>query len=243
MNSIGLTGTSINSLQKEYEVIANNLANVNTSGFKRTVTDFTRKLEDDFAPEGDALKGSEIESECAIDFSQGSLVNTGRNLDVAICGPGFFVIETENGPLYNRNSSLQVNSMGRMVNSDGHLVAGEYGPILVPKGISSEDLVFSSDGSVRADGRIIGKLKIVDFDGQENRLRPVGKGNFIAPDDMYPQIAKKAVLKQGYQEGSNVNMVEELVAMINVTRMYEANMKILTKKSEDNGSILSVAMG
>ena len=78
------------------------------------------------------MPASEVKATGSVDLSQGSLLTTGRSLDVAINGKGFFVIETENGPLYTRNGVFQVGNSGQLVDLDGRLVAGEAGPIVVP---------------------------------------------------------------------------------------------------------------
>ncbi len=235
--------SSIGSLQREYETIANNLANVSSNGYKRVVNSFSKKLSelqgDDPTPEA---SGS-IKSKTMIDYSQGDLVETGRKLDVTICGSGFFVLETKNGPVYSRNGHFNLNSTGQLVDSAGRLVAGVSGPIVIPKDVPLSDISISNDGNVNVDGDNFGKIKVVDFPNNYQNLRPAGSGTFTIDKKIYPTTIQTPLVKQGFREASNVNITEELVAMLDVTRMYEANMKVLTKQNEDDRLILSVAMG
>jgi len=234
--------SSIHALQREYETIANNLANVNSIGFKRTVNDFSKKLSGMQSGNERELSG-ELRSKTMIDYSQGDYIETGRKLDVAICGAGFFVLETTQGARYTRNGNFNISKNGQLVNSSGNLISGVGGPVTIPPGVSVDQINISNDGNVKAGDVIVGKIKVVDFPENYSKLNPSGDGNFMVGENVYPETIQQPLMKQGYREGSNVNMTEELVALLTVTRMYEANMKILTKSGEDNKQILSVAMG
>ena len=185
-----------------------------------------------------------IDLESAFDFSQGSLIQTGRTLDFALLGKGFFVVETPEGPLYTRNGAFRTNENGQIVDSAGRTVAGEAGPITVPATVGLSELQVSADGRISAGGINIGKIKIVDFKDNESKLVPVGGNCFVMPDkDIQPASAENVVVKQGYQEASNVKIVDELVDMIMVTRLYEANMRYVSAQRETSSSLTSVAMG
>ena len=178
----------------------------------------------------------------SIDFSQGNISETGRSLDFAIYGKGFFVIETPNGPLYTRNGIFQTNQNGQIIDLQGRIVAGEAGPITIPNNMISQVSV-SSDGSISADGTPIGKFQLVDFADNEAKLVPTGDGCFQMPDEnIQPVAAENITIKQGCQEVSNVKMIEELVDMIMVSRLYEANMKFIAARKEVASSITSAAM-
>jgi len=124
------------------------------------------------------------------------------------------------------------------------LVAGKTGALVIPAEHSISELYVSSDGSVSVDGLSLGKLKLVEFkEEDEAKLVAVGNNCFAVSDDVKPKDATNVVVKQGYQESSNVQMVEELMDMIMVSRMYESNMKLINSKSETSDSLLSVAMG
>ena len=173
------------------------------------------------------------------------MVQTGRSMDFALSGPGFFVVETQNGPLYTRNGVFSTNQNGQIVDEMGRTVEGESGPITLPSGISVSDIQVSSGGQVSAGDTTIGKFKVADFKGNEkSKLVSVGNSSFAMPDkNIQPTSATNVVVKQGFQESSNVKIVDEMVDMIMVTRLYEANMRCVTAQKDNASTLTSVAMG
>ncbi len=235
--------TSIDALTRELEIITHNLANASTAGFKRRCNAFSKAL-DTQQGSPDTYSPGQIDLETSLDFSQGNFTQTGNPLDFAIMGKGFFVVETPEGPLYTRNGSFQINSNGQLVDSAGRLVSGEAGPITVPPSVGISQISVSADGTVIGSGANIGKLQIMDFKENENKLIPAGTNCFVMPDtEVRPTPAETIVVKQGFQEASNVKVVDELVDMIMVSRLYEANMRYLSAQKENSGSIMNVAMG
>jgi flagellar basal-body rod protein FlgF len=233
---------STDALMQEFDIIAHNLANVSTVGYKRMCNAFSKSLE----AQGTGLQTyspGEIDLTSAFDFSQGSIVETGRPLDFALYGKGFFVIETPEGPLYTRNGAFLTNQNGQIVDSSGRIVAGTAGPITIPGGVALSQLNITSDGSISTGETAIGKFRLVDFQDNENKLVPAGENSYQMPDpDVTSIAAEHIVVKKGYQEASNVKMIDELVDMLMVARLYEANMKSVTAQQEATSSILSVAM-
>jgi len=237
-------GSSINSLINEYHTIAHNLANINTAGYKRKVNLFSRVLHNQMGGGlENAVAAGEVQSKSAIDFSQGTLLRTDRTLDLAITGKGFFVVETPDGPLYTRNGVFHINPAGRIVDLSGRTVAGADAPISVPANVSELSITISEDGTVRAGEAELGRLRVVDFGDDEDKLISVGENCYSAPADIKPAEAKDAVIRQGYRENSNVKMMSELVDLISVSRMYETNMNLLRKRRENSKAILGVANG
>ena len=235
--------TSIDALMREYEIITHNLANVSTAGFKRRCNAFSRVLEEQNVQDEDFSPGT-IDLNSAFDFSQGNIVETGRKLDFALYGKGFFVIETPEGPLYTRNGIFNLNQNGQLVDFSGRTVAGESGQISIPGNYGISQISVSDDGTISADGNSIGKFRIVDFGDNESKLIPTGANCYKMPDEeVVPVTAENIVVKQGYQEGSNVQIVEELVDLIMVSRLYEANVEFLTASRQNSSSLMSVAMG
>jgi len=235
--------SSIDALTREFEIITHNLANASTVGFKRRCNAFSKHLD---AQQGTAETYSPgmIDLNSSFDFSQGGLVQTGRSLDFALMGRGFLVVETPDGPLYTRNGAFQTNANGQIVDSTGRPVAGESGPITVPAAVGLSGLQVAADGRISADGINIGKIRVVDFQDNESKLVPAGGNCFVMPDkDVQPAAAENVVVKQGCQEASNVKIVDEMVDMLMVTRLYEANMKYISAQRENSSSIISVAMG
>jgi len=240
---IAQVSSSINALMQEFNIITHNLANVSTVGYKRRCNAFSQSLK---AQDAGSKAGSPggVALNAIFDFSQGSIVETGRPLDFALYGKGFFVIETPEGPLYSRNGIFRTNQNGQIVDSKGRIVAGEAGPITIPSGVGLSQLNVSSGGSIGSGGTAIGKFTLVDFKDNENKLMPASENCFRMPEqDIEPVAAEHIVVKQGYQEASNVKMIDELVNMMMVARLYEANMKFITAKKEASNSIMSVAMG
>ena len=235
--------SSINALMQEFNVIAHNLANVSTAGYKRRSNSFSKLLMDQ---EGGAAMESAgvVALNAAFDFSQSGVTETGWQLDFALYGKGFFEIETPEGPLYTRNGTFRTDQNGQIVDSEGRMVAGEGGPITIPSSVRISQVSVSSAGSISAGGVGIGRFKLVDFEDNESKLVPAGASCFRMPEeDIKPVAAENIVVKQGYQETSNVKIVEELVNMIMVSRLYEANMKFISAKRQTSSSIISVAMG
>lgn len=232
--------SAVSGLSRELDIIANNLANISTVGYKRTCNTFSKMLSAQASQQGNETAEAELES--AYDFSQGNFIQSGRTLDFALCGKGFFVIETAQGPLYTRNGSFDMNKNGQFVDSQGRTVAGDKGVITIPEGVTVSEINVGSDGTISAKGVPIGKLKIAEFK-DESQLTAAGLNCYSAPADVKPVEAENIIVKQGYLEGSNVQMVEELVDMIMVSRLYEANMKFLSVGSENSKSLINVAMG
>ena len=234
--------SSLDALTKEFEIITHNLANVNTAGFKRRCNAFSKSLEAQGTGTETYSPGS-IELNSAFDFSQGDIVETSRSLDLALYGKGFFVIETLEGPLYTRNGIFLRNQNGQIVDSQGRIVAGQAGPITIPSDVGIQQVSVSSDGSISTGSIAIGKFQLVDFEDNEDKLVPTGESCYWMPDEnIQPVAAESIVVKQGYQEASNVKIIDELVDMIMVSRLYEANMNFLSASSEVANTLINAIM-
>ncbi len=230
-------------LTREFETIAHNLSNVSTNGYKRRINNFSKILEEQGALNMDE-SGYEDEAKYATyDFTQGRMVETGRKLDFALSGKGFFVLETPEGPLYTRNGMFRMSADRQLVDAEGRVVAGDSGPISIPATASLDQLSFARDGSISANGQAVGRFSLVDFKEDETKLMSAGLNCFVAPDDAEPLPAETVAVSQGFQEGSNVQLYEEMVDMMMVTRMYEANMRFSTVGKTTTQGLLNVAMG
>lgn len=225
---------SLDALTREFDTIAHNLANVSTAGYKRQCSSFTKTL---------ATQAGDEAAQGSLDFSQGHLIETRRTLDVALYGKGFFVIETPEGPLYTRHGVFRENQNGQIVDAEGRVVAGTNGPLSIPNTTDVLHVTVSQDGRISAGGSVVGQFRIVQFGPDESKLVPAGLCCFQAPKDLEPTDAEDVAVRQGFQEASNVKMAEELVSMILVSRMYEANMKLVNVKKDTTNSVIGVAMG
>lgn len=237
-----VTATSLDALGESYRTIANNLANASTPGFKRTQSVFLRELAGRIGqPVAADIVSGKVKEQGAIDLTPGGMTFTGRPLDVALGGTGFLVVETPKGQLYTRNGTLSLNSQRQLSDGAGRIVAGEGGPIVLPPQASEATIQISSDGNISAGGQAIGKLKVVTFEDPQS-LRPVGEGCFAAVG-VGPVAAANPKITQGFREGSNVSPVEELVGLISVTRLYEANFRTLKTLDERLASLNRVVLG
>lgn len=241
----GQIASGLNALMQQLDIVSHNIANANTTGFKRTMSSFQTELKLRMgALEPDQpLNTARVETRQVLDFSQGTLLHTDRSLDVGLDGKGFLVLETPEGPLYTRNGSLQLNLLGQIVDTAGRLVAGENGPIVIPPNISPLEIRIGADGTVSGQGAELGKLRLVDFGEQVNLLTPAGLGALKAPADVQPQPANGLTVRQGCQESSNVKIIQELVNMMSVSRLYETGMNLLRRQRENSQAMLSVANG
>jgi flagellar basal-body rod protein FlgF len=224
-------------LSAQFHVIAHNLANVNTSGYKRILCDFIN------APTvaGSQASPDAVTVKTVHDFSPGALVQTERALDLGLQGKGFFVLETPEGQLYTRHGVFTTNAEGRLVDLAGRAVAGESGPIVIPKNAPLRSINVSADGNISAGKAVLGKLRLVEF-ADPQVLVAVGQNAFQGPPNL-ATAAKTTTVHQGFQEASNVGVVDELVGLIMVSRLYEANLKAAHAQDERLKTLLQVAAG
>jgi flagellar basal-body rod protein FlgF len=214
-------------LGRELDVIANNIANINTSGFKADGSVFAEYISptasaDNFL--GADRRVSFVQDRATwVDLSQGPLERTNNPLDVAVNGKGYLVVQTPRGERYTRNGALQINNTGELVTSEGYKVLGESGPITFqPKdrsiAISEDGTISAREGSNTTDSQR-GQLRLVSFD-QPGQLQKDGSSTFTAPANAAPQADKTSRIVQGAVEKSNVRSVIEMSRMIEVTRTY-----------------------
>lgn len=212
-------------LLRNLEVVANNLANVSTVGFRREGAIFAEVVER-LDVEGGSTSQSSARAR-ATDFAQGALRSTGGTLDLAIEGDGFFMIETREGQALSRAGSFSRSPEGEIVTNDGLRVLDEGGaPLFAPP--DAERLVISSDGIISAGGQPIGQVGLVTVEDTAAMTRRSG-GLFETDQAVIP--AENATLFQGFVEQSNVDPVRELTRMIDVQRAYEMGQSFL--KTED----------
>lgn len=238
--SINKVATGLSALIREHENVTNNIANCNTAGFKKSVTSFSSELHKILGKNINLLAG-EINAQDTVDHSQGQLMPTGRSLDIGLEGKGFLSLETPAGRLYTRNGSMQINILGQLTDMNGYLVSGQNGPITVPQEVAESAIQISQDGIISAGEYQIGRLQIAEFQNPEAELKPVGNGCFKGPRDYQIVPAQETVVRQRYRENSNVQIVEELTNMLTLSRLFEANMNIMRKQSDNSSAMLDVA--
>jgi flagellar basal-body rod protein FlgF len=216
-------------LVRQMDTVANNLANVATPGFKSEIEIFTT------VPIRSQVRGNPAklayvqDFATARDYSAGPMNPTGNDLDVAIQGNGFFVLQTPNGPRYTRFGHFQLNAAGQIVNKQGYPVLANGAPLQIDP--DDGPVQISGDGSVSADRTqggnaqaVYGKLDVVDF-ANKDALKPE-EGVMFNTDAPPIPVAQPAVV-QRMLEQSNVQPVKELTTMITVQRSYEAMQKFI----------------
>ncbi|HTV16396.1 MAG TPA: flagellar basal-body rod protein FlgF [Acidobacteriaceae bacterium] len=217
--------TALNSRTQELDTIANNLANASTVGYRAQENVFGSILATAGNTNGSALSQAVntygILSGTTLDLSQGALQKTGNNLDVAIEGSGYFVVQTANGPMYTRNGSFQISAHGQLVTSAGDAVMGEDGAIAMPPGVVS----ISSDGTLSSGGAVVGKLHIVEF-APNTQLTSMGGSYYSAPAASV-QKATQSTVQQGMLESSNVNSITSMVDLVTAQRTAEMMQRAL----------------
>lgn len=208
------------------EVVANNLANLGTSGYRGQQATFRSLLNGGSLvssnPVNSAINNFGILGDSRIDPASGNLNATGNPLDVAIAGAGYFVVQSPGGSFYTRNGGFHRTPQGALVTSQGDAVLGEQGPITLPNGA----VTVSADGTVSVSGAVVAKLRIAEFSPQ-TALNAVGNSLYGAPDGSALPAASSSI-RQGMLEDSNVSPVEGVVQLITVQRNAEMMQRALT---------------
>ena len=226
MNSGMYTALSGNlAAQQRLDVLTNNLANVNSAGFKKDRILFESTLASVKNPsQGDGtLTDAPVMSEVsfATDYSAGPLQQTGNTLDLALDGDGFFAVNTPQGKRYTRQGNFHIDGNSRLVTADGNEVLGNGGPITVKGG----KVEINGKGEVFVEGNRVDSLAIVDFP-KPYPLQKAGGVLFMPTGGGgNEQPAGNTAVKQGFLEVSNVNPILEMTQMIETTRYYESCVK------------------
>jgi flagellar basal-body rod protein FlgF len=233
---IGLSRQTI--LERQLDVIANNVANVNTAGFKADASLFEEYLrsgahEDNFV--GSDRRVSYVQDRGTFrDLSQGTTEQTKNPLDVAIDGGGYLVVQTPGGERYTRDGGLQLNSQGQLVTVAGNPVLGTSGPITFQPtdhdiNVAEDGTITVLEGSGRTDA-LRGKLRLVSFADAQKILKE--GSNLYSAGEGAAQADTKSMVRQGFLEKSNVSAVGEMSRMIEVTRAYTQISTLLQQQSD-----------
>lgn len=205
------------------EIHANNLANVATDGFLRQRIAFAQELADAHA---------KLEIVTRSDRSAGPVQPTGRSADVAMRDDSFLVVSTPDGERYMRGGALILNREGEISDRQGNPISGDGGPISP----GTSEFQISKLGEVVVDGSIVGRLRVVRFD-PEARLEPVG-GGLVRSDSEAEDVEQPEVVP-AHRQGSNVQLVSEMVTMVESTRLYEMTARALRSYDEIMSRLIS----
>lgn len=225
------TASSMVPRERAQEVIANNIANSLTPGFKKDSI-FLRLVQDEQSKISDTQPSWEVRmlDRVYTDYSQGALDQTGRELDVALDGDGFFVVETPDGEAYTRNGNFSISPEGMLVTSEGLPVLTDAGPLYV----DGTEITIGLNGEIVIDGQPVGVLRLVDFP-QPYELNKIAGSLLIPADGASPDETSTAQVRQGYLEKSNVDVLREMVDMISSYRAFETSQRMIQIQDESLG--------
>lgn len=217
-------------LQRQMDVVANNMANINTSGFKAEQILFEEYVmpvasDRDF-PRLDQPLSYVQDWATMHDLSAGAVQQTGNDLDVALNGDGFFAIQTPAGERWTRSGAFQISANGTLVDMNGNAVLGDGGTIQF--GPEESGILIAADGSISSSAGPKGRLRLVEFANPQELIR---EGSNLYSGGT-PVAATTTRAMQGYVERSNVSGVAEMAEMIRVTRAYES-VASMTQKQDD----------
>ncbi len=235
LRSLYIAATGLMTQRSKMDVITNNITNADTTGYKtdrmisRSFEDMLLERMNDPAiinsrPDVGPLNTGTHIDEITIDFSSGSLEETGETTDLAIQGDGFFCVQASQGVRYTRSGNFYVNADGNLVTQEGYYVLGQDGGQIH---VGTSDFTVNEDGSVWTDEGQVGSLRIVQFQDTAG-LRKTGDNLYVSYNNEQPTLVEAPVVKQGYLESSNVDIATEMVEMLTTSRAYESNQKIIT---------------
>lgn len=218
-------------LRRELDIAANNIANADTAGFK--VEQLLVQTEEGPKARNEGIRGPArfvLDNGVGRDFRAGTLGQTGRTLDFAIEGDGFFQVAGENGERYTRDGRFTLDGQGRLVTAAGLPVLGEGGQeiLLDP---TKPEISVSADGIITQGGERVGKIGVVRF-AALGVLSKDGDGLYVNPSNERPEAATDAKVRQGMVEESNVEPIVEITNLIEITRAYERMAKIVEQTND-----------
>ena len=242
-----ITAITLNALandQARIERVATNLANVQTPGYKRELWVERSAGASPFAQAVDALQqgtpGADAEAAApqasvaslARDWRAGTLKTTGRALDLALVGGGYFEVATEHGPAYTRRGEFQIDSRGRLTTAEGHALLGIGGEITLAGGAPSIDAA----GRVFDGERQVAQLRLVD--AGDAPLRALGSGLFAADGAVRELPSGQVAVRQGFVENANVDTAHEMVSLATSVRHFEALLRVAQGRDEMLGTAI-----
>ncbi len=223
--------------QRQLEITANNLANMNTIGYKKDRVFFRHLIDSLQGQDQQAADEAMASGDVSTDFSTGPVRKTGNPLDVAIVGEGFFVIETPQGKVYTRNGNFTLDSQGRLITQDGYSVLGNGGEIQ----IAGNDVSINEAGDILVEGKAVDRIRVVRFEDPTQLLK-IGSTYFSPEEDAATVVQpEKVQLRQGYLEGSNVTGVSEVVEMIELYRQFELGQKAIASQDQTLDKLINDA--
>ncbi len=245
LRGLYVSASSMTAEMQRVELISHNLANSATTAFKKTrgasssFGDVYRQFQGELASNQVVMDGALPASSTQLvagwlSLEQGPSRFTGDELNVAIDGPGFYVLETPAGERYTRDGRFRIDEEGWLVNAEGYRVMGPAGPVRAIGDVVSID----TQGRVVVDGEISGAIGVVDFANPGELLRETGR-YYLESAGSGEAVPQAAVLAPGFVEESNVNVVMEMAELLAATRQYEMNQKAIWVQDEMLGKAVN----
>lgn len=231
-------------LERRFTATANNLANLDTPGFKSDGLTFREVLMKKIGPR---YRRAFKETVPYLDLQQGFLEPTQNPLHFAIVGEGFFKVQTPHGIAYTRAGNFTLDAERRLVTSQGYPVLANGAPVVIDPGMAAEGLVtmdnlklrVSPDGLLSIDGTEIGRLDVVTFDDM-TKLKKIGENLYVS-EGAQEVLATNYEIKQGFVEKSNVNPIKEMVNLIEIQRTFEAVQRSIRGFDEASEKLIETA--
>jgi flagellar basal-body rod protein FlgF len=243
MDNLSIAAVSgLRSRMQSLDLLANNLANSATSGYKsdREYYSLYSSPDSENAVDGGAGTSLPVVEKQWTDFSPGILQTTGNPLDVALDGKGFLTVNGPQGPLYTRNGSLKILPSGELANGDGYALRSTTGTTISVA--AGKEINITREGNVQQDGQTVGQINVVDFSSTDS-LQKVGSSSFRNTDPNNPPVPVSAVdVQQGKIEASNVPVAYSAMRLVGIMRQFEMLQKAIGISTEmDTKSIQEVA--
>jgi len=220
MDPLRINFIAMKEYSKKLDSISSNIANVSSPGYKKSSVVFKF--------ENDSILGTNY-----TDISNGELIKTFSDMDIAIDGNGFFVLTDGNEIFYSRNGSLKINENGELVNVNNLKFLSDKGNIKVDP---QKKIKIDKDGNIIQEDKIIAKLLVKNF-SDKVKILPVGNSLYRIEGE---EKDKEYKILQGYQEASNVNIIDEMSSMIKLMRDFERNEKIIKENNQITSRMISV---
>lgn len=227
-------------LWKQMDIVSNNMANMNTAGYKQDEAIFSSYIAETEGAKGFGKIPVFFTQDYGVfkDFQEGAFQETGNQLDVALQGQGFFALETPQGEMYTRKGQFSLDAEGKIVTKDGDVVLSENGePFFIAPG--EKEINISESGEISTETGVIGRLKIVAFNNEQKLLK-VGGTKFVNNGATATEVAVDQLnVKQGMVEKSNVEPIVEMSKMIKLQRNYEYVQQMIDEEHDRVSNTIS----
>lgn len=238
--NIGLyqSAASMSALEQWQNAVAQNISSGQVTGYRERTVQFSVQQAGEYVLDKSGQPGSDANQQAsfpsasnAVNFTAGKSEPTGNPLDLSIQGSGFFQVQMTNGTTaYTRNGEFKTRNDGTLVTTANMPVLSESGTNIVLQQ-QGANVTINPEGVISEGAQQVGRIGVVQFANSES-LTPISGGIFVAPQNTTPEPVQKPGILQGYLEASNVSPLHEMVDMVQISRAYEANQKIITNADQ-----------